>query len=333
MPKTSIIVPVYNVKEYLKKCVDSILAQTENDFELLLIDDGSTDESGTLCDTLAETDKRIRVIHQQNQGLGGARNTGIDAAQGDWLLLVDSDDWIEPETLEKALSTAKATSADMVVFDFRSVSMQGDTLQTFDSGLPKNTALSLTEHKDILLTSPCAWNKLYKAKLFKDSGIRYPSRVWYEDIRTTLKLMTAANSIAAADYVGYNYLQRPGSIMNNINLKRNTEIIEAFEDLLPYFRENGLFEEYRDELCYLTAYHEYFTASVRVLRAEKADKALARNKLLPSFKSFLTESFPNYRENKYLARLSKSQQLLWWLLEKKMYGCIVLLFKLKDRKA
>ena len=103
MPKATVVVPVYNVEKYLEKCVDSILAQTEPDFELLLVDDGSTDGSGRLCDKLAEKDGRVRVIHQKNQGLGGARNTGIQQAQGDWLLLVDSDDWIEPQTLEKTM--------------------------------------------------------------------------------------------------------------------------------------------------------------------------------------------------------------------------------------
>ena len=143
MPKVSIVVPVYNVKDYLEKCVDSILRQTEREFELLLIDDGSTDGSGELCDTLAERDGRVRVIHQENRGLGGARNTGIEAARGTWLLLVDSDDWIEPEILEKALKAAERENADMVSFGFRSVDLQGKELGLFRDKLPKNRALSL----------------------------------------------------------------------------------------------------------------------------------------------------------------------------------------------
>ena len=131
LPKATVVVPVYNVENYLIKCVDSILAQTEPDFELLLVDDGSTDGSGGLCDKLAERDGRVRVIHQENQGLGGARNTGIQAAVGDWLLLVDSDDWIEPQTLEKALEAGLREEADLVVFGYRSVDEAGRTLQTF----------------------------------------------------------------------------------------------------------------------------------------------------------------------------------------------------------
>ena len=115
MPKASVIVPVYKVEEYLEKCVQSILAQTERDFELILVDDGSTDGSGKLCDTLKERDGRIQVIHQENQGLGGARNTGIREARGDWLLLVDSDDWIEPKILEKAMEAGLREEADLVM--------------------------------------------------------------------------------------------------------------------------------------------------------------------------------------------------------------------------
>ena len=126
MPKASVIVPVYNVEGYLEKCVQSVLAQTEKDFELLLVDDGSTDHSGELCDTLAQTDSRIRVIHQQNQGLGGARNTGIREAKAPWILLADSDDWIEPEILEKALAAAgKAPDIDLVMFAYRTVDEAG----------------------------------------------------------------------------------------------------------------------------------------------------------------------------------------------------------------
>lgn len=331
MPKASVIVPVYNVKDYLNKCVASILAQTERDFELLLIDDGSTDESGALCDRLAETDSRIKVIHQENRGLGGARNTGITAATGDWLLFIDSDDWIEPETLEKTLTAGEHENADMVIFGFKSVDMQGNTLQNFVENLPKNTALSLKNHKEILLTSPCAWNKLYKTSLFKNSDIRYPLRVWYEDIRTTPKLMVNAQSIVFVDYVGYNYLQRSGSIMNSTDINRNIEIIDALDDVITYFRDNSLFDEYRDELCFLSAYHEYFTASVRVLRVESADKTSTRKTLLPNLKKFLTENFPDYSRCRYLNRLSGTQRVLWQLLEKKQYAGIRLLFKIKDK--
>ena len=323
MPKASVIVPVYNVEAYLEKCVQSILLQTEQDFELLLVDDGSTDSSGQLCEELAKQDSRIRVIHQENQGLGGARNTGIREAKGDWLLLVDSDDWIEPEILEKSLEAGLREEADMVVFPFRSVDEEGRELAVFRENIPVGRAFALKERKDILLTAPVAWNKLYRTAFFRETGLAYPSRVWYEDIRTTPKLMALARRMVFISDIGYNYLQRQGSIMNSGKVARNVEIIEAFDDILPWFREHGLFAEYRQELEYLAVFHAYLTASVRVILADRKSPLLAR------LAAYLQEQFPTWQKNAYLPRLGAKRRLLVSLLGIKWYWAVALLFKLK----
>lgn len=323
MPEISVVVPVYNVEGYVEKCLRSVLAQTFGGFEVLAVDDGSTDRSGEICDRLAREDARLRVIHQKNQGLGGARNTGIEAAEGEWLLFVDSDDWLEPQTLEKSMAAARRHDADMVMFAFQTVDGQGKVLGRFIEDIPLDTPLSLEGRRDVLFTAPCAWNKLYKAGLFQKTGVRYPPRVWYEDVRTSPKLMAASERLVFIDYIGYNYLQRAGSIMGSINLERNVEILEAFDDLLGYFRGKGLFEACRDELCYLTLYHTYLTASARVARLD------SKSPLLGRFRAYIESAFPDYKKNKYLCRLSRKQRLLWGLLEKKRYGLIALLFKLK----
>lgn len=324
MPKVSVIVPVYNVEAYLEKCVRSVLAQTLPDFELLLVDDGATDGSGALCDRLAQEDPRIRVIHQENQGLGGARNTGMAAASGDWLLLVDSDDWIEPGILEKALAAGERQQADLVVFGFQTVDEQGTVLRSFTEDLPKGQPLSPRERKDLLLITPSAWNKLYRRELFTRTGLTYPSRVWYEDLRTTQKLLTAARSVVFLDDVGYNYLQRAGSIMNSKNVARNGEILDALDDLLSWFRERGLFETYRSELEYLTLYHVYLTSSARVLRLDR------KSPLLREFAAYTREKFPDYRKNPYLpTRLSRNEKLLLALLERGHYRLVETIFRLK----
>jgi len=287
--------------------VQSLFDQTFADFEVILVDDGGPDRTGELCDKLAAADERVRVIHQENRGLGGARNTGIEAARGTWLLLVDSDDWIEPEILEKALKAAERENADMVSFGFRSVDLQGKELGLFRDKLPKNRALSLADCKALLLSSPCAWNKLYKTSLFQHSGVRYPLRVWYEDIRTTLKLLLFAERVVSLDDIGYNYFQRFGSTMRNSNLDRNAEILDTFDAILTYFREKGLFEEYREELCFLTYSHLY-QAAVRVVRAYRS------HPLLPRLQSYLTEHFPDYRKNSYMRTLPKKQKLVSFVL-------------------
>ena len=323
MPKASVIVPVYKVEEYLEKCVQSILAQTERDFELILVDDGSPDRCGALCDSLAQTDSRIRVIHQENQGLGGARNTGIREARGDWLLLVDSDDWIEPKILEKAMEAGLREEADLVMFAFRTVDEQGRELGVFREDMPKERGIGLQEHKEALLTAPCAWNKLYRRSFFQGTGLAYPPRVWYEDLRTTPKLMAKAGRMVFLDEVGYNYLQRQGSIMKSANLERNREILDAFDDLLPWFRKEGLFEAYRRELEYLAVFHVYRTAGVRVALADR------KSPLLRELAAYVEERFPSWRQNPYLPKLGGKRRLLVSLLQKKWYWAVSLLFKLK----
>lgn len=323
MPRTSVIVPVYNVQDYLPKCVDSVLTQSDPDLELVLVDDGSTDGSGPLCDRLAKGDSRIRVIHQENRGLGGARNTGIEAAKGEWLLFPDSDDWLEPETLERALSAGESAGADMVCFGFRSVDEGGRELALFREEFPEGQGLSPQQRRDLLLMAPSACNKLYRAELFRRTGVRYPPRVWYEDLRTTTKLVPSCEKIVFTGFVGYNYLQRAGSIMNSAQLARNREILDALEDVLGWYRERGLFERYRRELEYLTVFHVYLTASVRVLRADPG------HPLLEELRAFTQREFPGWRENPYLPRMGRKRRLLLALLEKRMYRAVGLLFRLK----
>ncbi|MFQ7396303.1 MAG: hypothetical protein ACLRNW_00535, partial [Neglectibacter sp.] len=239
------------------------------------------------------------------------------------LLFVDSDDWLEPEILQKARETGERTGAELVMFAFRSVDELGKQIQVFREELPKDMPLTVTEHREIYLTAPCAWNKLYRAALFRESAVRYPPRVWYEDIRTTLKLFLAAKTAVFLDDIGYNYLLREGSITKNLNADRNVEILEAFDDILSYFKAQGMFQEYREELCYLTLYHAYLTASVRVLRIDR------KHPLLPRFAEYLEHEFPDWRKNRYLDRLGRNRKLLLFLLQRKWYFLIALLFQLK----
>lgn len=323
MPAISVIVPVYNVEAYVEKCLRSVLGQTFRDFEIVAVDDGSRDKSGEICQRLAREDGRIRVVHQENQGLGGARNTGIREAKGQWLLFPDSDDWLEPEALERAYNAAQKHDADMAVFAFQTVNEGGQVLGTFRESLPFDTPLVPEDQRDMLFAAPCAWNKLYRAELFQKTGVLYPPRVWYEDVRTTPKLMAACRQVVFIDYVGYNYLQRAGSIMSSINLERNVEIVEAFEDLLGYFRAQGLFPRYQEELCYLTLFHVYLTASVRVARLD------TKCPLLGQFRAYTEKAFPGFHQSAYLRRLTKKQRLLLALVEKRLYGLVRLLFQIK----
>lgn len=323
MPKVTVVVPVYNAEHYLGNCVQSLQAQTEPDWELLLVDDGSTDNSGALCDRLSQQDPRIRAIHQKNQGPGAARNTGVEAAAGEWLMMVDSDDWLEPSILKTALAAGENLDVDIVSFAYRTVDESGKELGVFQESVPKNRAISVKECPEILLTVPCPWGKLYRTSFFRQTGLRYPSPVWYEDFRVTPKLLLQARRVVFLEDVGYSYLQRPGSIMNSANVQRNGDILPAMEDLVSYFQEQGAFQTYHAELEHMAVAHVLLLASMRVLAVDP------KHPLLGQFSAYVRKHFPQYRKNKYENRLTRNQRIALALIDRKLYGLVALLSRVR----
>lgn len=322
----SIVVPVYNVADYLEKCVDSILANDCTDSEILLIDDGSTDgKSGALCDTLAaRAPELIRVIHQENQGLGGARNTGIAEAKGTYLFFIDSDDYIAPDSLSVFREAIAKQPAD--VYSFHATIDNGEGgLTPFELSEQYDGAFCLKEHPDFLFSKPAAWARLWKRTLFTDTGIRYPSRVWYEDIRTTTKLFAVADSIVTLPQHLYFYLVRQGSIMHSSNIGRNREILDAFNDILSWFDAQGLTDTYHTELEKLAFDHILLAGSVRVARIDP------KSELLREFSDTMERRFPNYPNNPYLKALPRGKKLAYRLLRGRHFRLIRFLFSMKDK--
>ena len=170
----SIIIPVYNVKDYLEKCVESVLSQNLDDSEIILVDDGSTDgESGQICDRFAvRYPELIRVIHQENGGLGAARNTGIERAVGRYLLFLDSDDYLLPGLLERMRELLAAKACDIIDFGFI-VDDDGKVKETHAGEIGVQEPFTLSEHPEMLLALPAAWRRLYSRELFLRSNIRY----------------------------------------------------------------------------------------------------------------------------------------------------------------
>ena len=323
--RLSIVIPVYNVQEYLRGCVDSVLANDCTDCEIILVDDGSTDGiCPQLCDEIAaEHPGLVRVIHQENRGLGGARNTGLEAAQGDYLFFVDSDDTISADAISVLTQAIEETHADIYAFQLYSHDGEGSK-ELIRASEPYDGAFSLRERPEFLLSLPAAWARIWKRELFLSTGIRYPSRVWYEDIRTSTKLFAAANSIVSLPHALYWYLQRPGSIMNSGNVLRRGEILWAFDDVLAWFNGQGLTEQYKDELCRLAVDHILLAAVVRVARVDP------KAPLLEELLDYMDEHFPDYGKNPYLSRLNVLHKLLVKLSRRRNFKLIRLLFKLKD---
>ena len=322
----SVIIPVYNVKDYLEKCIDSVLAQAQDDTEILLVDDGSTDgESGLICDRYANDHPHlIRVIHQENGGLGAARNTGIEHAAGDYLLFLDSDDYLLSGLLARLRDLLAQDTFDIIDFGFV-VDQNGAVKETHAGEIGLTEPFTLQEHPEMLLVLPAAWRRLYKRDLLIRSGIRYPSRVWYEDIRTTLKLFAEAQSILSIPEAFYGYVVREGSITRNQNVSRNAEILDAFDDLKAWFSSKGLWETYYAEFTKLAVDHILLAASVRVLRTDP------KSELLEIFQRYMADNFPDYLQNPYLPQLSAPHKLALKLLRAKRYSAVKTLFSIKDR--
>lgn len=323
----SIIVPVYNVADYLQKCADSILANDCSDCEILLVDDGSTDgRCGQLCDEIgAAHPDLIRVIHKPNGGLGDARNAGIAQAKGDYLVFIDSDDHITPDYLSTVSAEIDKTAADVYTFDFF-CEYPNKTEQFHDSAkLPEGAPFTLAQQPTLLLQSPTAWSRAWKRELFLSTEIRYPGRVWYEDIRTSGKLFAQAGSIVAIHKPLYYYVIRENSITHNKNVDKNHQILEAMMDLIGYFQKHDLFETYRDELCQLVIDHVLIAATIRVLRCDR------NHPLIDEFRSYVESTFPDYRANPYLPTLTGSKRLAYRLVVRKRYGLLAALFTWKDK--
>ncbi len=240
----SVIIPVYNVSSYIRRCIDSVTCQTYRNLEIILIDDGSTDDSGNICDELASSDNRIRVIHQTNMGLSGARNTGLDHAVGRYIFFCDSDDYIKDDCLEKMIYRLKRDHADIVACGF-------DKVFDSDGDICEENAKAFTDLKPGRWSGPesviqmmrnsnvcsAAWNKLYCRDLF--DGIRFVPGVQNEDEFTIYKVLYRAGIVSYIPDVLYRYYQRESSIMHENLAGRYRFFIEAALDSISYFRDRG----------------------------------------------------------------------------------------------
>ena len=208
-PLLSIIVPVYKVENYLPKCIDSILAQTFTDFELILVEDGSPDDCPALCDATAEKDARVRVIHQKNGGLSAARNAGLDAARGAWIGFVDSDDYIAPEMYEVLYQAVQSTGADLALCDYAEVDEAGVPCQSMHVRLEKKVfaGQDLLKNATDSMIQP-AWNKLYRRAVF--AQLRYPEGKLNEDLFLIPEVCLQIQKAVVVPKTLYYYVQRAG---------------------------------------------------------------------------------------------------------------------------
>ena len=243
----SVVIPIYKVEKYLNKCIDSVLKQTYKNLEIILVDDGSPDKCGKICDEYKKIDKRIKVIHKKNGGLSDARNYGIKAASGKYIGFIDSDDFISNEMYEILYFILKKSNADISVVSYKEVS-ENNEVNDERKNIRNIDILNAEQSMKFLFdNNKCgnyAWNKLYKLSLFEN--IEYPVGKKMEDLGTTYKLFDKCKNIAYCDLELYYYLQRQGSILHSIDEKLCNDKFELCYERFIYLKNNypALMENY-----------------------------------------------------------------------------------------
>ena len=303
-PLLSIIVPVYDVERYLPKCIDSILAQTFTDFELILVEDGSPDNCPVLCDAAAAKDARVRVIHQKNKGLSGARNTGIDNAQGDYLIFVDSDDTVEQTLVEELYTYAEKWNCAIVACGRNYIFEDGQIVCKIahDESKVYGFEEAMQEMNSFRLFDMSAWAKIYRKELFED--IRFPEGKLSEDYYIMYKLFDKAQTIGYVAKPLYNYLQRQSSISRN--KKINHDFADAAKKQMEFLDDKYPQMSVLGHTAYasanLTVYDFYLKNGVKC----------PKDKLL-EFKKAVRDNLVYIRKNK---NISKAKRIQFELFDK-----------------
>ena len=303
LPTVSVIVPVYNVEKYVLACLESLAAQTLKNIEVILIDDGSTDSSGAICENFARQDPRFRLFRQDNAGLAGARNTGLGLVRGEYIAFADSDDTVEPEMLETMLSFAREANADIAICGRRLVWENGETETMFT--LPAPEVFDSREAVRRFLLSEgmdaAAWDKLYRAELF--TNVRYPRFFVSEDVPVTSELLSRSERIVHCGKPLYNYLQRRGSLSHVGFEEKTMGLYHFYKDVglrmgqkYPELKEEGEFFFYKEMLVALYRYGESRTRSkngkLLYKQVRKNIRSILKNKFLAKkYKIFALAAF------------------------------------------
>lgn len=242
MSTVSIIVPIYKVEDYIRECIDSILAQTYPDFELILVDDGSPDDCGRICDDYAKGDNRIKVVHKVNGGVSSARNAGLEVAKGEWIMYIDGDDWIEPDMIEFLIEAAQVTGADLVFGDFMKYGPGQGHYRFPDWAEEKPDSLC----RFISYSWTILCGSLIKRILYSDNQLKSPEDVSYcEDFHLIVRLCHFAKKVVNVHRPFYHYRYRPTSIMSSMNRKTEADEQWVYQDTIRFFKEQGVYEDYR----------------------------------------------------------------------------------------
>lgn len=317
MPKVSVIVPFYNVEKYIEKCLDSLVNQTLEEIEIILVNDGSQDNSE---EKAKEFEKRypnkIKYYKKANGGLGDARNFGIKYASGEYIAFLDSDDFVEPTMYEEMYKKAKQENADMVECDF---------WWEYPNKKKEDIGNTYSNQKEMLYKSRVvAWNKLIKREIYeKHPEARFSVGLRYEDVEGFYKILPYIKKVAFVRKCFIHYIQRQGSISNTQNQK-NEEIFTVLENVINYYKKNNLYNDFKEELEYVYARYLLCSSFLRIVKIK--DKNIRKNLLNKTWEK-LNTNFPNWKNNKILNNTNSIKNLYIRSINKTTFKIYSLIFK------
>lgn len=330
--KISVIIPVYNAEKYIENCLRSVLLQNFDDFEIITVIDGATDSSEEKIKSLQlEFPNKIKIIKQEQKGPGSARNVGIEAAAGEYLLFFDSDDYVHPELLNRVYETAESTKSDLVIYDIEQVDEEGHLINRLNAA-GDGTAIVNFQDRSALLTLSSMCNKLCKRDLFLNNNILSLENIRMgEDLFVATQLLVMAEKKAYIHESLYYYVQRKESLVNSskadiTKINRNRDIITVFKALSEFLNSIGKYEEYSAELEFLTLYHVLFTASMRVNEID------SRSKIQNELVNYTVALYPHFERNKYYkTHLSKKDRVSIWFLRHKLFKTLHILLRINRK--
>ncbi|MBR3888615.1 MAG: glycosyltransferase family 2 protein [Clostridia bacterium] len=292
--KFSIIVPIYNIEEYLPKCLESITNQTHKDFEVLLVDDGSPDNSAQICKEYEAKDSRFKHLKKENGGLSDARNYGFKHAAGEYVFFLDGDDFITEDALEKLNTELEKHPYDILSFN-NYVYSDGATEEVKSKQMDWDVGNEIK----FMLSAPAAWRRVYKYDFWKNNNLEYKKGIIYEDLALTPGLVNYTTNIGHIDEYLYYYVVRTNSIMREVKFKPNRDDkFISLETLENTFKEHGNYDKYKNEIEYLHIKHLIIMYTMEILKYDKEIYAPRLEKALKVMK----EKYPKYTKNIYLKK-------------------------------
>lgn len=322
MKRLSIIVPCYNVEKYIGRCLNSLMAQTTNDFVVLAIDDGSTDDTfKILQDYQKKYPQRIQLFQKENGGIANTRNYGLALVETEYFGFLDSDDYICETMLEEMLDKAQKTQAEVVVCGFE---------WTYENNQKKNTVTiegPYSTGKEMMLgLFATLWNKIYKTSFVKKTALTFPDGYRYEDASFLYRLVPHVRHIEFIEKPFINYVQREGSITHTHNEKVK-DMVHVFQDILSYYQKENYYKEYKDELEYI--FIRFFLGN-SFLRTVQIKDAEDRKITLELSWKMLDQNFPEWKKNHYLST-GELKNLYYKLVNRKNYILFGKIFSLMKR--